>query len=246
MRTEHRSRSGSNLVPSLALALSALLVLSGCHLVDQLRSEEESPAAPVQNQPSYSGSSEDDQGEAAAAGNPAGADRAGTDESGADPGDEEEAAGGGAADPDVFVAQLELPDRPPEMARTDADGAASAAEYFLYTYTYAYGTGDTQPLLAMSGPDCGFCLSVAGGVDEAHAGEAYMRTGDPEISSIASVASEGTEIDFLVQIEAQMPQMLVFDAADEITAEVPAQGVVANLGLVHEGGEWLVVGAGLE
>ncbi|HLS13474.1 MAG TPA: hypothetical protein VK095_03090 [Beutenbergiaceae bacterium] len=36
------------------------------------------------------------------------------------------------------------------------------------------------------------------------------------------------------------------DAADEITAEVPAQGVVANLGLVHEGGEWLVVGAGLE
>lgn len=249
MRTEHRSRLTSNLVPSLVLALGALLALSGCHLVDQLRSEGESPSVPVQNQPaseSGAGEPEQTQGEGADAGDPEGADQAGTDGSGADPVVEEEVAGDGAGDEDVFIAQLELPDRPQEMDRTDEDGAASAAEYFLYTYTYAYGTGDTQPLLAMSGPECGFCLSVAAGVDEAHAGEEYMRAGDPQISSIASVASEAAEIDFLVQIEARMPQMLVFDAADEITAEVPAQGMVANLGLVHEGGEWLVVGAGLE
>lgn len=147
---------------------------------------------------------------------------------------------------EVFVAQLQMPDRPPEMDRADEDGAAAAAEYFLYAYTFAYGTGDPGPLMMMAGPECGFCTSVADGVAQAHDQGNYMRSPDPVIGAITSAASDAVEIDFLVQIEVQMPQMLNYDSSDQVTGAVPAQDLVATLGLIHTAGHWVVAGAGME
>ncbi|MEV0892997.1 DUF6318 family protein [Promicromonospora sp. NPDC050262] len=49
------------------------------------------------------------------------------------------------------------PERPEAMKRTDAKGAAAAAEYFIELYPYVMATGDTEEFEAMSHRACGFC-----------------------------------------------------------------------------------------
>lgn len=53
------------------------------------------------------------------------------------------------------------PERPDAMKRTDAEGAAAAAEYFIELYPYVMATGDTEEFEAMSHRTCGFCAELA-------------------------------------------------------------------------------------
>ncbi|WP_448631549.1 DUF6318 family protein [Cellulomonas soli] len=53
------------------------------------------------------------------------------------------------------------PVAPTDLARTDADGAIAASVHLLAMLDHAYATGDTQPLLGLSGPGCGWCRSMA-------------------------------------------------------------------------------------
>ncbi|WP_235523438.1 DUF6318 family protein [Cellulomonas sp. Root485] len=56
------------------------------------------------------------------------------------------------------------PERPAAMDEPTTDGAIAAATYFLQLHDYAFSTGDTKPLLAMSGESCDFCTYVNGQV----------------------------------------------------------------------------------
>lgn len=150
------------------------------------------------------------------------------------------------AQPDVFEAHLTMVDRPAEMDRADEVGASSAAEYFLFAYTYAYGTGDTDPLRLLSGPECAFCSSAVAGANEAHQGEGYMRAGDPMITGMSvSDSAEDTE-DYLVWLDVQLPQMRTFDADGEVVQIHPASEIRAGLAMLHTGEQWLVRGATFE
>jgi hypothetical protein len=49
------------------------------------------------------------------------------------------------------------PERPDAMERSDAEGAAAAAEYFIELYPYVMATGDTEEFEAMSHRACEYC-----------------------------------------------------------------------------------------
>ncbi|MFJ3402717.1 DUF6318 family protein [Promicromonospora sp. NPDC090134] len=103
------------------------------------------------------------------------------------------------------------PVRPEAMKRTDAEGAAAAAEYFIELYPYVMATGDTEEFEAMSHRACGFCsdaleqakrikehgYTYAGGDATLEVTETYVRddvTGiyplDTEISQKSSQISD--------------------------------------------------------
>lgn len=144
-----------------------------------------------------------------------------------------------------FEAHLTMVERPPEMERADEAGATSAAEYFLFAYTYAYGTGDTGPLEQLSGPECGFCDSAIAGAQQAHAGQTYMRSGDPVITDVGSGPGEEPEVDYLVWFDVRLPQMRTFDADHAVVEVHPASDLEAGFAMAHDGGQWLVLGATL-
>ena len=151
----------------------------------------------------------------------------------------------GGDDPDHFEAHLTMVERPPEMDGDDETGATSAAEYFVFAYTYAYGTGDTGPLEQLSGPGCGFCDSAIAGAQQAHAGDTYMRSGDPVITAVVSGPGEEPEVDYLVWFDVLLPQMRTFDADHAVVEVHPAGEVEAGFAMAYDGGQWVVLGATL-
>lgn len=160
--------------------------------------------------------------------------------------EEREGQEGAGEGTDVFEAHLTMVDPPEQMARTDEVGASSTAEYFLFAYTYAYGTGDTGPLTDLAAPECGFCASAVAAVQEAHAGEGYMRSGDPLITGASVAESDQGGEDYLVWFDVQLPQMRTFDGDDEVVEIHPASDIRAGLALAHTGEQWLVRGVTFE
>ncbi len=147
---------------------------------------------------------------------------------------------------DVFVAELTMVPRSPEMDGQDGVGAASSAEYFMFAYTYAYGTGDTEPFAAMSGPECGWCASVMESAAGYHTPESYMRSGDPEILGTDYSDSPEPQWDYLVQTQVRMPEMRVYNASHEVTEVHQSQDLVVTLGMVYDGEIWVAAGVGTE
>lgn len=147
---------------------------------------------------------------------------------------------------ETFVAELTMAPRPVQMDQDDEAGASAAAEYFLFAYTYAYGTGDVGPLQTMAGPDCGFCASTAAGVAEQHSADRYMRAGDPVIHSVQVGVAPEDGVDYLVWLEAQLPQMRSYDAQHTVLAVHPASEVEAGFALSHRDGDWVVLGVTFE
>ncbi|MGN8246627.1 DUF6318 family protein [Cellulomonas soli] len=62
---------------------------------------------------------------------------------------------------ETVAAPAPAPAPPADLARTDVDGAIAAGVHLLALLDHAYASGDTAPLLALSGPGCGWCRSMA-------------------------------------------------------------------------------------
>jgi len=206
------------------------LVVVGCSAGEQALDEQNDSAAKQSSQHHLADQTEADE--------PAPGGAAGQEE-----GERPEGAG---EETDVFEAHLTMIDPPEQMDRTDEIGASSTAEYFLFAYTYAYGTGDTGPLTALAAPECGFCESAAAAAVDAHAGEGYMRSGDPLITGASVAESEQDGEDYLVWFDVQLPQMRTFDGDDEVVEIHPASNIHAGLALAHTGEQWVVRGVTFE
>ncbi|AEE47376.1 DUF6318 family protein [Cellulomonas fimi] len=81
------------------------------------------------------------------------------------------------------------PERPDALGTPSADGAASAAAYFVALYEYAYASGDTTPLEQMSADTCSFCTSTLEDVREGLAAAASEEGGGSTV-----LYASGTEI----------------------------------------------------
>jgi hypothetical protein len=137
------------------------------------------------------------------------------------------------------------PERPAAMDRTDGEGAAAAAEYFLDLYPYVMATGDTTEWDAMTWDEtCGFCTGVrADAVEVATNGEAF--TG----GELTLTNGDIGELDTFVNA-----YPILYDYAQAPHLRLAADGTVVSEGdgssgrfqidMSNNGGNWTVLAVG--
>lgn len=61
-----------------------------------------------------------------------------------------------------------LPPMPPEAQEMTNEGAEAFVRYWFDLANYAQATGDTDPLMAQSGPECDMCAALRDGVEASY------------------------------------------------------------------------------
>lgn len=109
------------------------------------------------------------------------------------------------------------PERPTAMDSASTDGAVAFAKYFVSLYPYVYNTGDLTEWKALSHPECAFCASVVGGVEEMHAQGQHNTGAEMDvITAEALELSPGTS--YQIDLEVTQGPSVVLDADDAIVA----------------------------
>jgi hypothetical protein len=106
------------------------------------------------------------------------------------------------------------PERPSAMDVADSAGAEAVAVYFLELYAYVYATNDLAEWRDLSHPECIFCDSVIGNVEQQASDERRSDGGLPEIESVTS--TEVTTGLFNVTITATQGSSNVYGPGGEL------------------------------
>jgi hypothetical protein len=78
------------------------------------------------------------------------------------------------------------PEWPEAASQVGTAGAEAFAVYFLQVYAYVYATNDLTEWRELSHPECIFCDSVIGNVEQQASDERWSDGGLPEIESVTS------------------------------------------------------------
>jgi hypothetical protein len=130
------------------------------------------------------------------------------------------------------------PERPAAMDVADSAGAEAVAEYFLELYAYAYATNDLTEWRELSHPECIFCNSVIGNVEQQASDERWSDGGLPEIESITS-----TEVSlglFNVTITATQGSSDVYGPGGEVIEHADGNRSSLIFVILRSGAGWSV------
>lgn len=138
-------------LPLMGVALAGALLLSACGGSP----EGDSQAGPEEPSASASSSETDDGDsgeESSSAGEPS--------EGSGDDGSSEESSGEPVPASSEGPAQnVPVPEAPAQLTEESEEGAEAALKYWWELDAYTRNTGDTDPLKAISGEDCTFCIN---------------------------------------------------------------------------------------
>ena len=134
------------------------------------------------------------------------------------------------------------PERPAAMDRTDGEGAAAAAEYFLSLYGHVLATGDTAEWDAMSWADtCEFCTNVrADAMEIAAAGDTYDGA-DITISAVSPGELDTFANAYPVVADFQQAALLRTSPNGEVLEEEAGSSGRLQIDMMHDGSGWRVL-----
>ena len=132
------------------------------------------------------------------------------------------------------------------MERSDAAGAAAAAEYFLDLYPYAMLTGDLAEWDRISARGCVFCAVFRSTV--AHTYDVGGRfTGGALTHQPGTVLNQDPVIGgYLVEVHYEVSPGMELDADDEPVAPVLAETATAYVDTVYSYDGWTLVELGTD
>ncbi|WP_343320288.1 DUF6318 family protein [Arthrobacter sp. TMP15] len=132
-----------------------------------------------------------------------------------------------------------LPDKAKEFSK---DGLIAFAEYWYSTLGYAFETGDPDPMMAVSGPDCKTCAAMSQTVVAGHAGGKWIVGGkiiiDPPHTSFVLTPKDNYQATTLARQE----RVQYFNADKSLSIDrgvTRAQGDIL-VGLYQEG-QWIAL-----
>lgn len=96
-----------------------------------------------------------------------------------------------------------VPEMPAEAAEPTAEGAEAWVAHWIDLLNYAYATGDTEPLIGISGSTCDVCSETAEEIDAVFDGGGYIEGG---LVSTTSVRSPAPDIDAVVNVSVTYSQ----------------------------------------
>ncbi|MBT2566129.1 hypothetical protein J7I84_06375 [Arthrobacter sp. ISL-85] len=89
----------------------------------------------------------------------------------------------------------------PEIAKTETkEGAEAFTKHWFSVLSYAYETGDTQRLLALSGPDCVFCKGLVDNIEAAWSDGKWISGGHIETPAVTAGALTEEPVDVTLQV----------------------------------------------
>lgn len=92
----------------------------------------------------------------------------------------------------------------PAVAKTETkEGLEAFAKYWYSTLSYAYETGDTEPLVAASSPDCRFCMGLRDGIEQAWDSKRWVVGGKITTPAVTATLRPGVEPYAAVQVVQQ-------------------------------------------
>jgi len=132
------------------------------------------------------------------------------------------------------------------MERDDIEGAKAAAEYFLALYPYAYVTGDLTAWREMTHPECKFCASVIGNVENLHSDGGFADGPTVEIVGLEGAPPDESYEYFAVWAEVQEGPHAYYDKNGLPTEQFDSSTVDISLALMRRSNQWLIRGASVE
>jgi hypothetical protein len=89
----------------------------------------------------------------------------------------------------------------PEVAKTETkEGAEAFTKYWFSVLSYAYETGDTEPLKALSAPDCIFCKGLVDNIKIAWSDGKWISGGHIETPAVTADAPTGEPARVTLQV----------------------------------------------
>jgi hypothetical protein len=137
-------------------------------------------------------------------------------------------------DPD----EATVPPERPDLSQVDAETAQALAVYFLQLYPYVYATGDLTDWRALSHPECIFCASVIGNVEDMVAEGEHWEGGLPVFSDVAVTEVSASFYNVVLDLTEEPARRLGSDGA--VIEESTGGGTLITLVLVADDGRWLV------
>ena len=138
-------------------------------------------------------------------------------------------------------APIPVPTPPAEMARDDEVGAVAAAVYFMTElYTYTVNAADTEPWLAMSGPDCSFCSNIADSVTRMHSAGEWAEVAPMVANSPRFEESEPGH--YTVAFAFTTGTDLVFSPDGTVKSSTAPVSAQAAFRVLREGDGWVIDG----
>lgn len=132
------------------------------------------------------------------------------------------------------------PARPAAMDRTDGEGAATAAQYFLSLYDYAMQSGDVSEWETFFFPTCEFCTKSMQGIAEVHAPGASLEGGGISTRLVTAYAQDTLLMGYPFDVEVtQAPAVL--QSVDGSSTTVDEKTALYRVEVVHDGTTWRLV-----
>lgn len=133
------------------------------------------------------------------------------------------------------------PERPEAMKRTDAEGAAAAAEYFIELYPYVMATGDTEEFEAMSHRACGFCAELASQARAIHDEHETFRGGVTTVQIVTEYKRD--EVTGIYPFDSRIVQgaQSITTADGRVVLDADREVLERRIEVGRRDGEWVMV-----
>jgi hypothetical protein len=128
----------------------------------------------------------------------------------------------------------------PEVAKTETkEGLEAFARHWYSTLSYAYETGETKPLEAASGPDCGACAKVRSEVTEWHADGRWMAGGKMHVEGVHSDFVETSPAEYQAVVQVYQDTIDYYLADATLKGSLPRKPAIGDIVIAHfDGSGW--------
>ncbi len=145
-------------------------------------------------------------------------------------------------EPEVFerpdLRMIAQPIQPSAANELSEDGARAFAYYFLDVLNYTAATGNTELLESISGPECNYCQSFIGAVQEVNAEYGWFVDHNIQFLDDPRVL-ESNELVFAFDVHAQMDAYEVYNS-QELLSGYPERDLIGVLVIYRLDSHWLV------
>ncbi len=133
------------------------------------------------------------------------------------------------------------PERPEAMKRTDAKGAAAAAEYFIELYPYVMATGDTEEFEAMSHRACGFCEQAVKDAERIKDRNQVFQGGTTKVKILDRFVQDDLTGIYPLDVEVNQAASETLAPDGSVVSSAEAQVSAHRVEIGRKDGHWVVV-----
>lgn len=137
------------------------------------------------------------------------------------------------------------PPRPAAMDRTDGEGAAAAAQYFMSLYEYVNMSQDLSEWSAITFPTCEFCEKTRGVVEGMASSQSHLEGGEITSRVVTTYEMDTLLGGYPLDVEVTQGPARIVDATGAVTNETAGSTGVLRVEVVHDGTMWRLVEAGI-